>query len=174
MFILALDLATCFGWAYGSAERGPTASSSHRLPKTGEEIGSFLSAFRGCLDSMIRDLQPDEIFFESPILRGKGTTSLGTLRKLYSLAGMTELVALDHGLVCREANISDICTHFLGKGYPRKREARKAATIERCRSRGWQPKDDNHADALALLDYAFATKQPARAIEATPLFGVHR
>jgi hypothetical protein len=169
MRILALDLASCTGWACGSIPEGVVEHSSYQLPKTGEDVGMFLAYFRKWLESTIARNRPGEVIFESPILPDK--TSISTLRKLYSLAGLTELVALDHKLVCREANISEICTHFLCRGYPRKSELRKKATVAQCRVRGWPTKDDNDADALALLDYALALKQPSRALASTPLFG---
>ena len=169
--ILSLDLATTAGWAFGSPENGVCGYGAHRLPKTGDDVGAYLAAFREWLTKRIEVIKPWTIYFESPVMMGRGKTTLTTLRKIYSPAGVTELVAHDHGLDCREANVSDISTHFLGKGAPRIGDARKKATIARCRERGWQPECDNAADALALLDYAFSLIAPQHALEATPLFG---
>jgi crossover junction endodeoxyribonuclease RuvC len=169
MRILALDLASCTGWACGSTSEGVLEHSSYQLPKTGEDVGMFLAYFRKWLESTIARNRPGELIFESPILPRK--TNIITLRKLYSLAGRTEEIAYDLHLKCREENIGKICTHFLGRGYPAKGEPRKRATMTQCRARGWTVKDDNDADALALLDYALALEQPNRALDATPLFG---
>lgn len=168
--ILALDLATVTGFACGSITT-VIDHGSVRLPKTGEDVGLFLFHFRKWLTESIGRLEPDTIFFESPVLPGRGKTSLITLRKLYSLAGLTELIAHDKAIDCREANTSDITTHFLGKSAPRFGDARKKATVARCIERGWKVVDDNDADSLALLDYAFALIRPELALDATPLFG---
>jgi Holliday junction resolvasome RuvABC endonuclease subunit len=48
-----------------------------------------------------------------------------------------------------EVNVSTIKSHWTGKG-----NAKKEAMIERCKERGFEPQDDNEADAYALLDYA--------------------
>ncbi len=168
--ILALDLATNFGWALGSPEDGVLQSGSHRLGKTGEDVGLFLHQFRTWLTDAIAGKTPDAIAFEQPVLPDARKTSITTLRKLYSLAGLTELIAHDAKIDCVEANTSDICTHFLGKGFPRKRDPRKKATIAKCRERGWRVSDDNHADALALLDFILSRQRPELALESTPLF----
>lgn len=173
MRVLALDLATCTGFALGSLADGVIEYGSHRLPKTGEDVGLFLIHHRDTLDRLIARTKPDELIFESPALFGAKKTTLATLRKLYGLAGVTEMVAMEAGITCFEENIETITTHFLGKGpgVPRRGDARKEATVKRCRERGWPTRDDNQADALALLDLALALKDPARAMDATPLFG---
>lgn len=168
--ILALDIATCTGFAIGDPENGVTDHGSHRLPKTGDDIGAFLSAYRDWLTAKICECKPWTVIFEAPVLPGTGKTSIGTLRRLYSLAGLTELVAHDNKLDCQEANVSDITTHFVGANAPRFGDKRKQATIAKCRERGWRVIDDNDADALALLDYALSLVKPARALDSTPLF----
>jgi hypothetical protein len=172
--ILALDLATATGFACGSIDEGIVEHGTHRMPKTGEDVGLFLAHFREWLSGVTEHLQPWTIFFEAPVLPGRDKTSLITLRKLYSLAGLTELVAHDRQIDCREANASDITTHFIGKGAPRYGQRRKDATMQKCRDRGWTFVDENDADALALLDYALSLLKPERAIEATPLFALAR
>lgn len=168
--LLALDIATCSGYAIGSIERGVVEHGSHRIPKTGNDVGAFLAHYRLWLTDLVIRIAPWTIFFEAPVLPGHGKTSLITLRKLYSLAGVTELIAHDRGIDCREANVNDITTHFLGMTAPRFGDARKKATMAKCRERGWRVIDDNDADALALLDYALSLIKPERALEATPLF----
>jgi hypothetical protein len=168
--ILALDLATCTGFAVGSSGVSVQAHGSFRLPKTGQDVGRYLVHFRDWLSARISEYEPWTIYFESPMLMGLKKTTPMVARKLNSLAGVTEMVATDRGIDCREANVSNICTHFLGRGYPRKRERRKAATMSKCRELGWNPNDDNSADALALLDYALSLIEPSSALRSTPLF----
>lgn len=170
MRVLALDLATCTGYAIGAITDGVIEHGSHRIPKTGEDVGLYLIHHRDWLDQLIARVKPTELIFESPVLFG-AKTNLATLRKLYSLAGVTEMVAFEAGLPVTEENVQTITTHFLSKGCPRTGDARKQATIAKCRERGWNPRDENDADALALLDLALALKQPGFAMKATPLFG---
>jgi len=171
MRILALDLATRVGWACGSAAEGIIESGSYKLPVTGENVGLFLSHFCKFLHSSISRTSPAEIIFEMPILPGIGKTSLETLRKLYSLCGVTELVALERFVECTEANLSDVRTHALGKGnVPRKRKDVKPAIMAWCKRMGWDPRDDDQADALALLSFRLSHFHPAAGLRATPLF----
>lgn len=169
MRLLCLDLATNTGYACGSLAEGVIESGSYRLPKTEDDVGLYLAYFRKWLESSVRRLEPREIIFEMPVLPPLGKTTLITLRKLYGLCGLTELVAQDLSLSCAEANVSDVCSHFLGRGYPRASDPRKRATVAKCRERGWTPRDEDNADALALLDFALAKKRPSHAL-ADPTF----
>lgn len=156
MRILCFDLATRIGWAWAEDKAAPV-HGVHRLPSTGDDLGRFLHAARQWIDGKITEVEPHLIVYESPILRM--ATQLATLRKLYSLASIAELVAIDRCVKVEEAALGKIRTNFLGAGNcPRESVAIKRAIVHRCRERGWHPQDDNDADALALLDYARAIK----------------
>lgn len=172
MRILALDIATATGWACGSHDPVPVTHGVLNLPKTKEDIGRFLSAWREWLGHAIEQMAPTEIMFESPILTE--VKNITTLRKLYSLAGIAELVALDYGLPISEANLSSIRTHFVGMRWAPKeitgKEARrkwiKARTVSECRRRGFRVASDDDADALALLSFALSLKHPGFVLQA--------
>lgn len=147
-------------------------SGAHRLPVTHENIGLFLAHYRHWLVEAIKRLQPAEILFEMPVLPGRDQTNIMTLRKLYSLCGITALVAHDHSIVCGERNISRVRSAALGKGnVPKKSDAAKKAIIAWCFTRGWTPETDDEADALALLDLRLGEQDPVHSLNATPLFG---
>lgn len=172
---LCLDLATFFGFAFGDDARGVVEAGSYRLPSTGNDMGTFLHAYRNWLDRAISVYQPDELVFEAPIL--PSTTNLSTLRKLYALPALTELIAQDRHCAVREANLTDIRMHFLGvprapATVPKKerREWVKARTIAECRARGIRPDDDNHADALALLSFICTARNPNFKLTPVPQF----
>ena len=150
MRILALDLATATGWALW-ASWGEVEYGTVRLPKTGEDVGRFLLAFEGWLAPRLTEWKVELVVFEMPIL--PQPTQMATLRKLYGLAGVTEMVAIRAGVDVCEKNLSTIRKHFIGCGTG-PREVMKRLTVEECRRRGWDPEDDNAADALALLDLA--------------------
>jgi hypothetical protein len=164
MRTLVLDLATHLGFAFGSQVEGVVGHGSFKLPATGTDIGAFLAAYRAWLTPFLaQDI--GEVIFEMPIL--PATANLNTLRKLYSLCGVTELVAADDGILCREANLMDIRRHFIGacrapSSVPKKdrREWLKDRTITECRRRGFRPADDNDADALALFSFIMSSRHP--------------
>jgi len=165
------DLATLTGYACGSAASGVEEYGTFRLPKTGDDYGEWLKVALGTFGYQINRMKLESVWYSSPIM--PSTTSLQTCRKLYTLPPALELAAqrlkIRH---IREANEGEILTHFLGTGnVPRKREAKKAATKVKARSRGWKPNDDNEADALAGLDYAIACMTPDYALKGTGLFG---
>jgi hypothetical protein len=164
MRVLALDLATICGWAFGSPNGSRIEYGSFKLPSTDHDIGRFLIAFDDWLDKIIERFAPDEIIFESPVLPAK--TTLPVLRKLYGLAGQTEIIARRNKIPCREASISAIRWKFIGVRFAPKsiRDKRirriwvKEATMRECRRRGFRVSDDNQADALALLNLRLAQR----------------
>lgn len=152
MRTLALDLATNVGWARAEG-RGAPACGTFRLPSCGENYGLYAAEFRLWLNNQITSYEPRRIVFESPI--HVATDQLPTVRKLYSLCTLTELACWDRSIACEEAHVRTIRGHFLGRKYWEQfkgRDAQKRAVIAECRARGWEPPDDNAADALALLD----------------------
>lgn len=150
MSVLCLDLATTTGWACGEAG-APPRYGSFRLPSTGDDVGRYLVEFMRWLKGLIAAEAPREIVFEAPILPRK--TTIATLRKLYGLAGATEVMAIDAGIPCSEISSGEVRRLFLGQHYPRHagRDEIKRAVINGCRQMGWEPRDDNEADALATL-----------------------
>jgi Holliday junction resolvasome RuvABC endonuclease subunit len=150
--ILFLDLATVSGWAFWATGLGRPQSGVLRMPKTGEDVGWFVHDYYGKLGDLLTLQQPGLIVFEAPLLRA-GNTSIDTARKLMGLAIITEFACRERRLKYREANNASIRKHFVGKGRG-DRKTLKAMTLDACRDRGWNPCDDNEADALAGLDYA--------------------
>lgn len=177
MSIMCLDLASTFGFAIGDAA-GVQAHGSFALPSTGANYGLFLKHYRRWLEAAIEKYQPKEICYESPIL--SPTTSIHTLRKLYSMGPRTEEIAQEHGLITSEANLTHIRVHFVGHARAPKTVVCKAGcrakqcgrcraerrkwikdtTITTCRRAGLRPEDDNDADALALFSFVMSTRVP--------------
>lgn len=162
MVLLALDLASKFGFAVGTPG-GVIAHGSHQLPSTGCDIGAFLFRYESWLRAAIARWGVEEVVFESPVLPAQ--TNIHTLRKLYSLCGLTELICSNGRIPVSEANLSHIRKHFVGvprapRTVPQaeRRKWIKDATITECRRRGFRPVDDNDADSLALFSYTLAQK----------------
>lgn len=175
--VLALDLSGITGWAFGSTDGGPVRFGEKRLPKTDDDIGWYLATFRDWLTQLITELQPDEIVFEAPILpEGQGLISR---RKLFSLAGLTELICRDLKVPVVEELIDAIREHFIGiarapkdvKGSSARRKWLKRKTVEKAIASGFKVQSDNEADAIALLSLRLCQLDKNFSLKQTPLFG---
>ena len=144
MKLLALDLSTHTGWAVGEHVDQPRFGTFH-LPKTGDDIGTFVAAFDDWLCSMIAVEGLDELVFEAPLMIGgaNAKTNITTVRKLMALASHTEFVCHRQGVMCREANLATVKKFFAGSG-----RAQKPDMIRSAQRYGFAVKDDNQADAL--------------------------
>lgn len=150
--LLTLDLSTHTGWSVWDGADDVRYGTLH-LPKTGEDVGRFLCAFEDWLLPFVRMEQPKRLVFEAPIL-ASGKTNITTARKLMCLAGETEKIATRCHVQAWEVHNGQVRKHFCGIGKARDRATLKQLTIDACRARGWNPGDDNAADALAVLDFA--------------------
>lgn len=140
--ILTLDLATRTGWCCGAPDQAPRYGTKV-LPSTGEDIGRFAYAYNEWLLDMITLEDPALVVFEAPVLTGK--TSLTTARKLYGLAWHTEFACSMRQVRCAEHHLQSVKKFFAGSG-----NATKDDMIAAARRLGFDPKDDNAADAIGL------------------------
>jgi hypothetical protein len=149
---LALDLATRSGWAFGSPGCRP-ACGSIDLPRGGgtAALGAVNAALADALGDLLKMHKPTRLIFEAPAMHMAGR-SPHTARLLIYLAGVTELVAYRWSLPCFEAQVQTVRAKLAIKR--REGEQWKPAVIRWCQAQGWQPRDDNQADALALLAYS--------------------
>lgn len=158
--IMALDLATVTGLAWGGAGSTPL-SISHRIAAPGTELGPFLHRFGLWLNEQISVLAPGAVIYEAPILTGD-KTSIDTAMKLICLAGLADMICFRRGIKPWRADSSEVCKFFTGRGRYGNREEKKAAVKETCRRLGWSFQDDNGADALALWSWAEFKLFPAK------------
>ncbi len=89
----------------------------------------------------------DHVCYESPVFMPSGT-QIATLRKLFSLAGLTELICHRRDLTVTEANNSSVKKYFAGHG-----RAKKPAMIAAAKARGFDVANDDEADALGIWLY---------------------
>lgn len=165
MTILALDLATVTGWAvapppYAPAPTPVEAAAGAAMPKRWSgsksfrhcsgELGRLASVFEDWLNELIVVQKPDLIVFEAPFIGNR--PNVNTARMLFGICTVTEMVAFRRGIRCLECHNSTIKAHA-GNGRAKKRDM-----IRMARERGWNPVDDNEADALWLVDYAAALR----------------
>jgi len=174
MRVLALDLARLTGWAVGTFA-GVEAFGTHELPSAGiVGMGEYGSLARASFRRMFGLLKPDVVVFEQPILRSGKIKNRGgkqfvqsidtpeKLRKIYGLSFELAVECFEHGLPCSEANIATVRAHFLMGKTPKTSEECKLHVKVMARKRGWEIRDDNEADALAILDWKLAKLQPTK------------
>lgn len=167
--ILALDVATRTGWAFGRPGELPL-SGSVRLAPPGSSNGTIGRGLLRWMTDFLTVNQVDALYYEVPIdPRHMGAkTTFATARILLGLPFLVETIAEARGLFyLREARVQDVRKHFVGEARPKDR---KGAVMARCRQLGWKPQDDNAGDALALWSFACAIEAPGAAIATAPLF----
>lgn len=153
--ILALDLATRFGWAWLPAPDAEPRYGTYKLPSTGEDIGRFLNAYEDWFAEALGTWEPEQVAFEAPLLLHPGKTNIATARKLMCLAGVTESMCVRRRIPCYEGHLQEVKKFFAGHG-----RADKGQMIAACQARGWRPTDDNSADALGLMCWAVSRFHP--------------
>ena len=146
--ILALDLGQRTGWAVRSRD-GAIASGTHEFrPGRFEGGGMIWLRFRAWLQEIDETAGGIGVVVFEEVRRHLGTSAA------HAFGGY-----LAHLTAWAEANkipyqgvpVGTIKRHIAGKG-----NADKQAVIDAVRRLGFNPADDNEADALALLDWAIA------------------
>jgi len=136
--IFALDLSTMTGWAHSS---GPSGVQNFSLSR-GESSGMRFLKFQGWLGRVYKDAPFDLVVYEQPHLRGGAATEV-----LAGMVGILQAWAVEHEIETAMRHSREIKKHATGKG-----SASKGMMIKAAKERGWDPEDDNEADALWLLD----------------------
>lgn len=169
--ILALDIATVTGLAFGTPGDQPYYFA-HRMAKTGDDDDDAVAEMIRWLNGIFKTYQPTHFYREASLpSSGMGAkTTHATSTRLIGLNKAAGATAVLRGIP--RSNRRDVFpqTHrkfFVGQARP---ENPKAATIKRCREMGWEPQDDNVADALAIWSFACAQIAPDTALDTTPLF----
>lgn len=168
--VLFLDVATRSGFAIDADGGTRPRLGTFRVPANGEDIGQPCSRFQRWLTDMLTTHRPDMVGFEAPLVMSgrngsKVRTNIFTVRLLFGLATMVEVVCHDTGITCREVNVQQVKKSFAGHG-----RAEKTDMIARCRELGWDPKDHNEADAAAGWAQMKTLYVPGWAAKATPMF----
>ena len=145
--VLALDLSTKVGWACGRAGGEPDHGVL-LLPKGVAGLGAVACAFLDGLMDLHEVQHFERVVMEAP-LPPQAQTHAHTARLQLYLAGAVETWCYRRSIECREAAAPTVRKAVLGSG-----RAKKPEVIAWCQAQGWNPTDDNAADALALWRYA--------------------
>jgi Holliday junction resolvasome RuvABC endonuclease subunit len=152
--LMALDLGTTTGFALKTSD-GVIASGTVSLrPSRYDGGGMRYLRFRGWLDSIAEDSGiPCAVHFEE-VRRHVSTDSSHVYGGLLAiLSAWCE----QRGIAYQGVPVGTIKRFITGKG-----NADKAAVIAAVRARGFNPVDDNEADALAILLWATETQGGVR------------
>jgi len=166
--VLALDLATTTGYAFGKPRSTPKFGHM-RIALKGWSRARAYRELRSWLGDFVHYNKIDLIVYESPAIPMQmgGRTTIETVRLLIGLAENLEEWA--EGLCeLREASVSQVRSHFIGRNF--KSAIAKPMTMEKCRALGWMCESHDESDACALWDYQCSWLDPTHAIKGTPLF----
>ena len=151
--VLGLDLGTCCGWALLAADGLITSGMASFRPGRFEGGGMRYLRFRAWLDELHSTAGPIGALYFEEVRRHAGVDAAHAYGGfLATLTAWCEHRAIPYAGV----PVGTIKRHATGKG-----NADKAAMVAWARGKGFNPGDDNEADALAILDWA--RTQPAAA-----------
>lgn len=162
MKVVALDIATNCGVAFGEAGAAPRAWSVD-LGKRASDQARFAKAIKLARWVCVT-LQPDLIAVEAPV---------GGTKTSHLLVGMWACVMGEvhrNEVAVVKCDIPTVRKHFLGKHLTTKhfphlppaaaKKEIKRSVMNRCRALGWTVENDDAADAAAIWDFACATHHP--------------
>lgn len=140
--ILALDLGTQTGWALYT--KGETVSGSFNTKLHDKELhGARFLRFRRELLGRFRGVR--EVWFEQ-VRRHEGTHAAHIYGAFW---GILVSWCEENNIPCFDLEVAEVKKDLTGKG-----NANKEKMIAACRALGFDPEDDNEADALAILRLA--------------------
>lgn len=148
--ILALDLGTTTGWAMRLADGVVVSGTMEFRSGRYEGGGMRFLRFRSWLDHLLDGAKTIDLIHFEEVRRHVGTDAA----HIYGgfLAHLSAWCELKH-IPYQGVPVGTIKRHATGKG-----NAAKDAVIAAMRSKGFNPEDDNEADALAILTWAIDTQ----------------
>lgn len=173
MLVTTFDVATQVGAAHGSVGDPKPRLWTWCLIDGGAERHQRLAYFDRYLQAYFAEYHPDVVAFEKPLgiaaiaammNKGKFLTSedtlallrgaLGILEARASAAGVPQIIGID---------IKSARGHLVGqRTFPKGQDA-KAATMRAAMALGWEPENNDEADAAAIWALVCAQIDPARA-----------
>lgn len=158
MLILALDIATNCGFAYGPAGGIPRSGVVVlKRPKDIIEIAPF-NLVAWLRDLMKRGTIPDLVVVEAYIsIASPIHKSAASIELQVQCHGAIQAYCRCHGIRIEKVPTPTIRKHFCGRAHAGDRAETKRMVVQRCVQLGYLPRgclDDNRADACAVFDWA--------------------
>jgi hypothetical protein len=152
--LLTLDLGTTTGWALRAPDSLVTSGTVSFRPSRYDGGGVRYLRFRGWLDQIAVDAGGLAAVYFEEVRAHAGTDAAHIYGGfLATLSAWCE----QRGIAYQGVPVGTIKRHVTGKG-----NADKAAMIAAIRARGFNPIDDNEADALAILLWVTETQGGVR------------
>jgi hypothetical protein len=148
--ILALDLGTTTGWALRGFDGLITSGTASFKPGRYDGGGMRYLRFTNWLTELDRLSGPIATIWFEEVRRHAGTDAAHVYGGL--LASLTSWGEL-RGIPYAGVPVGTIKRHATGKG-----NANKDAMIAAAQARGFNPADDNEADAITILHWAIETR----------------
>lgn len=162
--ILALDLSSIVGYAYGPIEWARPISGRWLLKVKGElEADRYCRVGRTAYEEIAR-LRPAKVILEAP-LPVFAMNSESSARQQYGLRGCVMAEVSAHGMNPEEISADLVRAALLGRTHFPKGTV-KGHVMAWARAQGLNPIDDNEADAIAL--WAYYAGQLRRGMGLTP------
>lgn len=158
--VLALDLSTETGWAFGRPGPGCPEWGFIELPKE-ESRAAVIARFEDWLDAAIDRLKPDAVVYEAPFGPQQQRDVLSCFYA-YALAGATEACCFRAQVPFRSHSVETIRTAVLGRKTLTEDEKRMKprVTVKTqivapwIKSQGWDISNHNSRDAAVVWAYA--------------------
>ncbi len=147
--VLALDLGTTTGWALRGFDGLITSGTVSFKPSRFDGGGMRYLRFQNWLSEMDRLVGPIATIYFEEVRRHVGTDASHVFGGL--MAVLTAWAEM-RGVPYQGTPVGTIKKHATGRGI-----APKQAMIDAAHARGFHPKDDNEADAIAILFWAIET-----------------
>lgn len=156
--ILALDLGTKLGWATVDRNGTVRSGSVSCQPRTREAAGQRWVRFRSHLNELAVHIgEFDAAYFEDVKAHGRRDQPNVIAAHVYGAF----LGHLEHWCALRNLPMHGLGVGEVKKAWTGKGNAAKVDMIAAAEAKGFRPKDDNEADALAILSLAI-TRENAR------------
>jgi len=144
--ILALDLGTKTGWALKTLDGSITSGTEQFKHDRWQGGGMRYLKFKHWLEQMLLTVERIDVIYYEEVRRHLGVDAAHAYGGF--LAHLTAWCEY-HQIAYEGVPVGTIKRHATGKG-----NANKAAMILAVKNLGYDPDDDNEADALALLHWA--------------------
>jgi Holliday junction resolvasome RuvABC endonuclease subunit len=167
--VLALDLSSNCGVAYGPIDSQRPWFACWRLPRTGGE-GARYAAFENELAAAMDAMQPSHIVLEAALsLQALASVSnIAVTRQQLTLRGVAYMEGYRASVAVTEVSSDIVRYAMLGQSHFKKGTV-KSEVIRYCRERGIDVWDDNAADAILTFLWHCTQLRGGRAV-AGPLF----
>jgi len=166
--VLFLDIASVTGWCEGEPGGKPTYGTK-RLAPVGADTPEVAAGMIVFLGHRLQAFVPRLLVYEAPFM--PATMNRNTTRLTFGLSMIAEGVAYRMGVrTIREANLNSIRKGMMGFVPRGKGTDVKRAVTDHVRSLGYDPQDDNAADAILGWLYACSLIDQRAGVETAPLF----